>query len=294
MTRTVDLPDMPIIDAHLHVYDPGAIGFAWMSDVPLLDEPHLPGRFEAATEEIEVEAAVFVEVNADRGRHMDEARFVRGLMAEAPVLRAMVASVPLEAGPEEVADDLEALGAIGGVRGIRSLLETHADEPGWALRAPFVDAVRDLASRDLSFDICLRSTQLADAIALVRACPDTRFVLDHIGKPDIRGGRSDPWREQIAELARMPNVWCKISGVVTEADHAGWTHDDVAPYIATAIHRFGYERVMFGGDWPVSRLATSYPLWVQTVARIVRNASPEEKRRLWRDTATEFYRLDEG
>ncbi len=286
------LPDMPIVDAHLHIYDPGVIPFPWMVDLPLLNEAHGPDRMLAEAEGIEVEAAIFVEVNAADGAHLSEARYVAKVMETAPVLQGMVASVPLDLGPEAVADDIAALKALPGTRGVRRLIEPHLEEPGWAIRPAFVEAVRILAGHDLSFDICIRHAQMRDVIGLVRACPDTRFVLDHIGKPDIRNGQLDPWRADLADLAALPNVWCKISGVVTEADHAHWTEDDVAPFIRHAIDCFGYGRVMFGGDWPVSRLATTYPRWVSTVARLTSEASPSEKQALWRDNARAFYRLD--
>ena len=285
------MPDFPIVDAHLHLYDPGAIAFPWMKDVPALDAPHLPESFLSALGGVEVEAAVFVEVDAAPGRHLDEARFVAGLMRDAPFVRGMVASMPLEDGLHAVSADLAAYAALPGARGVRRLLERHLGEPGWAMREPFVEAVRSLRAHDLSFDLCLRHPQMREAAGLVRACPDVRFVLDHIGKPGIRDGLSEPWRENIAALAALPNVWCKVSGVVTEADHATWTQGDVAPYVAHAIACFGYDRVMFGGDWPVSELASSYARWVETVDRTVAGASTAERRRLYRDNANAFYRL---
>jgi L-fuconolactonase len=151
--------------------------------------------------------------------------------------------------------------------------------------------VRLLPEYGLSFDICIHHPQMQDAIELVRSCPDVSFVLDHIGKPGIRAGLREPWWSEMRELAREPNVWCKISGVVTEADHAAWTEEEVAPYVAHAIECFGFGRVMFGGDWPVSELATTYARWVALVDRVTAGSSDDERRKLWRDTAVGFYRL---
>lgn len=285
------MPDFPIIDAHVHLYDPSAVDYPWMAGVPALNAPHPPDRFNDSLGGVEVEALVFVEVDAGPGAHMNEARFISDLREKTPLIRGMVASMPLEDGPEAVAVDLAAWAATPGARGVRRLIQKHADEPGWSLREPFVEAVKSLDAHDLSFDICLFHPQMKDAITLVRACPDVRFVLDHIGKPGIRDGLSDPWRDDIAVLAREPNVWCKISGVVTEADHEAWTTDQVAPYIAHAISCFGYQRSMFGGDWPVSTLATTYRRWVDVVDGVVANATAEERERLYRGTAREFYRL---
>ena len=144
----------------------------------------------------------------------------------------------------------------------------------------------------LSFDICISHEQLANTITMVQRCPDTTFVLDHIAKPDIRAGRLDPWRQELSELARSPNVVCKISGLVTEADTANWTRDDLKPYIDHVIECFGFDRVMYGGDWPVSTQATDYPRWVETLDWAVAGATKVEKRQLFRDNAVRIYRLE--
>lgn len=285
------MPDYPIVDSHLHVYDPGRLSYPWMREVPPLDRPHLPADFRAGLGGVEVEAAVFVEVDAAEDQKLAEAGFVAGLAAADPLIAGMVVGVPLDQG-EATAALLDAVAGMPGVRGVRHLIQGHAGEPGWCLREPFVEGVRSLAARDLSFDICVYHPQLADAAELVRRCPEVRFVLDHIGKPGIRAGLTEPWRRELSALAALPNVWCKISGVVTEADHAAWTEAEVAPYVAHAIEAFGYSRCMFGGDWPVATLATGYARWVALVDEITAGAAEGDRRRLWRDSAIEFYRLE--
>jgi len=285
------MPDYPIVDAHLHVYDPGRLSYPWMAAVPPLNSPHLPAEYRAALGGVEVEAAVFVEVDAAPDQKLAEAVFVADVAAKDPLIAGIVAGVALDRGGATEAL-LDALGRVPGVRGVRELIQGHVEAPGWCLREPFVDGVKSLAARDLSFDICILHPQLADATELVRHCPEVRFVLDHIGKPGIRAGLTEPWRRQMAALAALPNVWCKISGVVTEADHAAWTEAEVAPYVAHALDVFGYRRCMFGGDWPVAELATSYARWVALVETVAAGASEADRRRLWRDSAIEFYRLD--
>ncbi|HEX9852667.1 MAG TPA: amidohydrolase family protein, partial [Woeseiaceae bacterium] len=151
-----------------------------------------------------------------------------------------------------------------------------------------------LPSHDLAFDICILHHQMPNVIKMVRRCPDVRFVLDHIGKPGIKAGIFDPWRQHLTELAAMPNVHCKISGVTTEADHKNWTREQLKPYIAYTIETFGFDRIMYGGDWHVSELAGTYPQWVEIVDWIVEGTSREEKRKLFRDNAIRFYRLDKS
>jgi L-fuconolactonase len=125
----------------------------------------------------------------------------------------------------------------------------------------------------------------------VRQCPEVRFVLDHIAKPAIKAGEFEPWGRNLKELAALPNVTCKISGVTTEADHKTWTREQLKPYIAHAIECFGFDRVMYGGDWHVLELAGTYPQWVGIVDWVIAGASLEEQRKLYRDNAIRAYRL---
>ena len=284
------MPSFPIIDSHVHLYDPARIDYPWMADMPALNQPHGLDRFAELTEGVAVDGLVFVEVDAAAGRHLEEVRWVEDHAAGSKMLRGMVAAMPLEKGAA-VEPDLAELVKLPHARGVRRLIERHQDEPGWALRSDFVDAVRLLPRYGLTFDLCLKCGQFADVIALVRQCPDVRFVIDHIAKPDIRIGVEHPWREQMREIAREPNILCKVSGVVTEADHANWTFEQVRPFIAHAIDCFGFDRIMFGGDWPVSELATSYARWVETTDRIVAGASADELHKFYRGNAIDFYRL---
>ncbi len=154
-----------------------------------------------------------------------------------------------------------------------------------------MDGLRLLPEYGLSFDICIRHHQLARTVDMVRACPDTTFVLDHLGKPDVRGRRLDPWRDQVAELAQLPNVACKVSGLVTEADHQRWTAADLAPYLAHVLATFGEDRVLFGGDWPVVTHAATYKRWVATADQLTSDLSPVAKRKFWSDNARRLYRF---
>jgi L-fuconolactonase len=284
------MPEFPIVDAHVHLYDPAVIGFPWMEKVPKLNRPHLPEDFDRLTAGVAVEAMVFVEVDAAPGRHLDEARWVADLARRESRLRGMVASIPVEKGSAASAD-LDVYAELPIARGVRRLIERHAGEPGWCLQPGFIEGVKLLPRYDFTFDLCLFHPQLAEVTELCRRCPEVRFVIDHIAKPGIRAGLTEPWRSQMREIARLPNVACKISGVVTEADHDTWHEAEVAPYVAHAIDCFGFDRVMFGGDWPVSELATTYRRWVDLVDSVVAGASEGERRRLYRDNAIAFYRL---
>jgi L-fuconolactonase len=279
----------PIIDSHVHLYDPGIISYPWMAGEPVLNKVHSPADFSTACEPIQVDGIVFVEVDAAPDNRLKEAQWVTGLAARDGRIKAIVAAAPLELG-EAAHPDLERLAALPLVRGIRRLIQSEPD-PEFCLRPDFVTGVKLLAAHDLSFDLCVYHHQLGYALELVRRCPEIRFVLDHVGKPDIRAGLMDPWRSHIRELSALPNVWCKLSGMATEADHDAWSHNDLRPYIDNVVESFGFSRLMFGGDWPVSTLATDYPRWVETVLWATASCTVEEHQRLFRETAAEFYRL---
>lgn len=283
------MPDFPIVDSHVHLYDPRRIGYGWMRTVPKLDRPFLPDDFHAHRAGVEVEGIVFVEVAADSGRHLEEAAWVAEQAAREPRLKAMVAHAPLEKGAA-VEEDLLALSRHGLLRGVRRLLQQESD-PEFALRPGFVEGVQRLAAFDLAFDICVYHHQLPAAIELARRCPEVRFVLDHIGKPAIRDGLMEPWAGHLRELAALPNVCCKVSGVITEADHQRWTPEGIRPWVDHAIDCFGFGRVMFGSDWTVALLTHDYPCWVAILDGYLAGVAADDLRRFWRDNAVAFYRL---
>ena len=186
--------------------------------------------------------------------------------------------------------DLEALSHNPRVKGIRRLMETEVDQ-SFCLAPDFLAALKLLPRYGFSFDICVKHWGMTFAIELVRRCPDVSFVLDHIGKPGIKDGLIEPWRREIHALATLPNVVCKLSGVTTEADHCAWTRDELRPYIDHVVESFGTDRILYGGDWPVSELAGSYLQWLATLDWATSGFSAADKRKLFRDNAVKAYRL---
>ena len=283
------MPDYPIVDAHVHLYDPGVIRYGWMTGRAVLDQQRLMDQLDAARGSVEIEALVWVEVGADPGLYLQEASFVDSIARSDRRIRALVAHAPLERGTA-VTPDLEKLAAHGLTRGIRRLLQDEPDD-AFCLRAGFIEGVRLLARFGLSFDICVYQGQLANALELVRRCPEVCFVLDHAGKPGIRDGVIEPWRRYITELAALPNVWCKLSGLITEADHRNWNREQLRPYIDHVIGSFGCARVMFGSDWPVAEETHRYGEWVEIVDQALAGTAEDERRKVFRDNAIAFYRL---
>jgi L-fuconolactonase len=268
--------DFPIIDAHVHLIDRRRLRYSWLAGAPAIDRDWSPADLMARAKPYDIGGFVFVEVDVDAPLNVQEATWADGLGATEPRLKAVCASLPLEHGAKSVAADLERLAALPRVRSIRRLIQDRPD-PEFMLRP--------------GFELCIRHPQFANTIELVRRCPEVSFILDHIGKPGIAAGLLDPWRSHIAEIARLPNVVCKLSGVTTEADHAGWSRDQLRPYIDHVIEAFGFSRAMYGGDWPVCELAGHYQQWLATLEWATAGCSPDERRSLFRDTAARTYRI---
>ena len=159
------------------------------------------------------------------------------------------------------------------------------------LKPAFLEAMRLLPKYNLSFDICVFHPQLPNTLKMMRLCPEVAFVLDHIGKPGIKAGLADPWRAHIREMAALPNVVCKLSGLTTEADPKSWTREQLRPCIDHVVECFGPDRILYGGDWPVSELAGSYLQWLMTLDWATAGFSSADKRKLFRDNAVKAYRL---
>ena len=283
------MPNFPIIDTHLHLWDLGRLRYPWLASVPALNRNHLIDDYRRACGPVQVAKMVFVQCECDPALSQQEADWVTEVAHLDPRIRGIVAQAPLEKG-DAVGDALARLAANPFVKGVRRLIQSEVDD-AFCVRPDFVRGVQALHAHGLSFDLCIFHRQLANVIKLVRQCPDVSFVLDHIGKPDIKAGKLDPWRAELRELSKLENVWCKISGLVTEADHAKWKPADLKPYIDHVVACFGFDRVMFGGDWPVSTQASDYPRWVATLDEALRGCSPDELQRAYVRNAEEFYRV---
>jgi L-fuconolactonase len=286
------MPEFPIVDAHVHLWDPGRFRMSWLDGNQKINRPFGLEQYHEHTQGLPIEAMVYLEVAVEPHYTLLEAQWANDLAQREARLRGIVAAAPLEYG-EQARAYLEALVAIGPrIKGVRRLLQGESD-PEYCLRPGFVRGVQLLPEFGLSFDICIYHPQLPGAIELVRRCSNTSFILDHIAKPNIKAGLLDPWREQMRELAALPNVVCKVSGMVTEADHADWTPEQLAPYVAHVLEVFGEDRVLFGGDWPVALMASSYSRWAETLDALTAHLPDAARRKLWAENARRFYRLGE-
>lgn len=282
--------DVPIIDSHLHIWDPEALRYPWLPDVPAINRAHLPTEYQAVTEGWPVEKMVFVQAEADFSQFKEEVAWVSEQAEADQRIKGIVAWAPLEKG-EAAREDLAALGEYPLMRGIRRIIQFE-DDVGFCIRPDFIRGVQLLPDYDLSFDICIKGDeQFKNTLELVRQCPKVNFMLDHIGKPFIKEGIMEPWAGYIQELAAMPNTWCKVSGVANEADMENWQPADLRPYLDRVLESFGFDRVAFGGDWPVVTLASTWKRWIETLCDAVSGCTDAERRKLFHDNAANYYRV---
>ncbi len=280
---------MKVIDTHVHFWDPTKLSYAWLNGVPRIAGAHLPEDYQKASTGIDIVGKVFVEAGGAADQALQEVDWVDGLAERDLSIRAIVAQAAMERGAA-IRSHLAALKERPLVKGVRRLIQSEA--AGFAKQASFIDGVRMLPDFGFTFDLCLKHHQLNDVIALVKACPETSFVLDHIAKPAIVKDEQDPWREDLEKLGELPNViGCKLSGIITEADHDAWTPEQLRPYIAHAIDVFGHDRILYGSDWPVSVLAGGYQRWWETLTAFTHAWDEDAKRKLYHDNAAKVYRL---
>jgi L-fuconolactonase len=277
----------PIVDSHVHLWDPQRFRMPWLDDLDALRRPFGLETFAEHARGLNVREIVYVQVDTTPAYGFLEARWAA---RQDPQVAGVVAWAPMDDG-RVAATYLESLKELGPrIKGVRRLFQSEPD-PDVLVAPDLLRGLRLLPEYDLSFDICIRHQQLPCTLEMVRACPETQFILDHLGKPDVRAGLLDPWREHVAALAELPNVVCKVSGLVTEADHARWTAGDLEPYVAHVLQVFGEDRVLFGGDWPVVTLAAEYGNWVTTLEQLTSNLSATARQKLWADNARRIYRL---
>ncbi|HXX68997.1 MAG TPA: amidohydrolase family protein [Polyangiaceae bacterium] len=288
--------DPSYVDSHVHFWDPALLPYPWLSHHPSLAKKHVPsdlrrdlGAGGGPLAGAVPRSLVVVQSECDRARFLDEVQWVEAMAKTEPLIAAIVPFAPMDRGDSTVAilDDLARRPL---VRGVRHLIQ---DDPDAQLcqRLPFVTGVRITGQKGLSFDLCAREWQLPGVIDLVRACPETRFVLDHAGKPDIAGGRLGPWRGRVRELAALPHVVCKLSGLVTEASGKVPAREELKPYVDHLIACFGPQRLLFGSDWPVVKLAASGAQWLETARELVGDLGPSDQQAIFSDTARRTYRL---
>ena len=274
---------MRILDTHLHLVYQDRFAYPWLDGVPALNRQWTHEAYFAEARGLGIESAIHMEVDVAEADMFAETAFVTTL---ADVVGAIAAARPEHRG---FPDHLQRLASeIPTLKGLRRVLHVVPDEVSQA--DLFVENIQRLADYRLTFDLCLRADQLPLGAALVRQCPDVQFVLDHCGVPDIAAQALDPWRRHIAELAALPNVVGKVSGVVAYAG-PDWTVETLRPFVEHVIESFGWDRVVWGSDHPVCTLTANLTRWVEATHALIAGASEDEKAKLLHRNAERVYRI---
>lgn len=273
---------MRILDTHLHLVYPDRFDYPWLSDAPAINKPWTVEDYFAEALPLGIESALHMEVDVAEADLLGESEFVLTL----PRVVGAIAGCR----PEHMnfVDQIEQLSEHAHVKGVRRILHQMPDDLSQS--DLFVENIRHLPDYDLSFDLCVRADQLPIGQMLAERAPDVTFVLDHCGVPDVTGGGLDPWRAHISNIAKVPNVMAKISGIVAYSG-ADWSVDTIRPYVEHIIESFGWDRVVWGSDHPVVTLTGSLTRWVQATHEILKGASDDEKARLLHLNAERIYKV---
>ena len=281
---------LPIVDTHQHLWDVTKFKLPWIKPGEPLAKSFLMADYLKATAGLNVVKTVYMEVDVAPEQQDAEVDYVTELCArdDNPMAAAVVSGRPASNGFSAY---LARHKNNKYIRGIRQVLHVAETPRGYCLEKPFIAGIQRLGEQGWSFDLCMRSAELADAVRLVDACPGTRFVLDHCGNASVVADDLSQWRRDIAALAERKNVIGKISGIIASGAGGKWSVENLAPIVNHTLEVFGPERVVFGGDWPVCTLAAAFREWVDALNTIVGRRTLEERRKLFHDNAVKFYRL---
>jgi len=287
-----DEPSIPIVDTHHHLWDVDKFRLPWLASVPKLAKSFVMADYLKATEGLGIAKTVYMEVDVDSAQQVEEAEYVIDICkrGDTPMRAAVISGRPASGGFK---DYIMRFKGSPFIKGVRQVLHPPSTPRGLCLDKQFIQSVQLLGELGMSYDLCMRNSELEDGAKLIDACPGTRFILDHCGNGDVQSKDRSTWQRGLAAVAARKNVICKISGIVASAKPDAWTAADLAPIIRTTIQEFGIDRVIFGGDWPVCTLAATYRQWVETLREILNEMkmSTADQRKLFHDNAAQFYGL---
>lgn len=278
--------EIQVVDTHMHLWDLQKLNYPWLENQSEpLNKNYLVSDYQKATEDIPIKKIVFVESARLDKQYLEEVDWVVGLSKIEPRIQGIVAFLPLEKGMD-VMPEIETLLERKIVKGIR-----HGVNKELLGNYNFQSNIQLISRYQLSFDLNISPAVVPDALPLIRKCPDTVFILDHLCNPNIKDQELGSWKAHLKNLAEMDNVYCKISGLITKADIVSWKPEDLKPYIDHALETFGPERLMFGSDWPVVLKAGSYQNWFSSLLQMLAELTPKENKQVFCGTAEEIYRL---
>lgn len=273
------------IDSHQHFWKFNTAEFGWINDdMKVLRRDFLPPALEKELLSIGFDGAIAIQAR----QSLEETRWLLELADANAFIKGVVGWVDLCS--PKVEQQLTVFSKNKKFVGVRHIVQNELDDQ-FLLRADFINGLRCLQRFGLAYDILIYPKHLPVAIKLVEQFPEMRFVLDHLAKPFIKKKTISPWREEIAELATLPNVFCKVSGMVTEADWQNWKYEDFIPYLDAVFEAFGVERILIGSDWPVCTLVGDYQEIMSIVVAYIEKFSNEEKTAILGGNAVKAYNM---
>lgn len=270
------------LDAHQHFWRYSAEEYPWIPKGSALERDWLPQDLAALQAPLGFDGSIAVQAR----QTLEETRWLLSLADQNPRIRGVVGWVDLRS--EELPAQLAEFAAHPKFVGVRHVVQDEPDDL-FMLGAEFLRGVGQLRSFGLTYDLLVFPRQLPAASEVVSRFPQQQFVLDHIAKPSIKERRLEPWLTEIRDLARLPNVFCKLSGLVTEADHQHWREEDLLPYLDVVAEAFGPARLMIGSDWPVCLLAANYERTMNVVSAWAKKFSPAEQAGIFGNNCARFY-----
>lgn len=281
---------IPIVDTHQHLWDLTKFKLAWVTKDSPLARSYVLSDYAEATKGLNVTKSVYMEVDVVEEQQIQEVDYVTEICksGKTTMVAAVVSGRPASAHFSKYLDHFKGNPYI---KGVRQVLHVPQTPPGFCNSPDFVRGIRLLGARNLSYDLCVRGTDLEHTAKLIDACPDTRFILDHCGNPDLKNKSHEDWMKGLAQIAKRKNVVVKVSGFIASTTVGAWKVADLAPIINHTLDSFGPDRVMFGGDWPVCTLAATYGEWLGALREVVKSRSEEQQRKLFHDNAVRFYGL---
>ncbi len=290
------MPNFPIIDTHLHVWDQTRLKYSAFDGHPLFGKPYHVEDYRKACGKVEVEAMVFLECYADfwegGGQYIEEIEFVEDEQKRDPGIKAIIPMAPLEWGNKVEPMLRQMRDHHPSVRGIRRIMEFDADPRALTMSDGFIEGVNLLGKFGWSFDINPNYTQMDFIREFATRIHGVPMILDHCGKPGIKQGKIEQFREDMQDLARHPDMWVKLSDLPPYASE-NWTEEELRPYIVATLDAFGPERTIYAGDYPILLQSLTLPRWVEVLDNAFADLglSETEIRKIYRDNANAFYRL---
>lgn len=275
-----------MIDSHQHFWQVGRFDYPWMSaEVATLYRDFLPPTLEPVLKGSGVSQTVLVQAS----NSLAETRWLLELADHYPFIAGVVGWVDLAGG--QVASQLAEFIRHPKFKGVRHLVESEpADD--WLVQPNVLDGLRVLAAHGVAYDLLVHTRHLPHVLTVAERCADLRLVVDHMAKPMIAGGEIREWSQGLRAVAQIPGIHCKLSGLVTEADHATWATADLTPYVECALEWFGPRRMMIGSDWPVCLLAAGYERVMGAYQELLADLNDTDQQRILASNAANFYRLD--